>query len=47
MVLGKLYGAKMQENVILFVSGTTQKTKHSYSITFLWKIAKNKTLSVL
>ena len=25
-----------------YVSGITQKTKHSYSITFLWKIAKNK-----
>ena len=32
----------MQENVILCVLGITQKTKHSCSITFLWKIAKNK-----
>ena len=35
----------MQENVILCVSGITQKTKHSY---FLEKIAKNKkTLGVI
>ena len=32
----------MRENVILCVSGITQKTKHSYSRTSLWKIAKNK-----
>ena len=32
----------MQENVILCVSGITQKTKQSYFITFLEKILKNK-----
>ena len=32
----------MQEKVISCVSGIKQKTKHSYSITSLWKKAKNK-----
>ena len=32
----------MPENVILCVLGITLKTKYSYSITSLWKIAKNK-----
>ena len=43
----KIIWCLMKENVILCVSGITQKTKHSYSITFLWKIAKNKKFSVL
>ena len=38
----KIIWCLMQENVILCVSGITQKTKHSYFITFLEKIAKNK-----
>ena len=37
----------MQENVILCVSGITLKLKYSYSMISLWKIAKNKKLSVL
>ena len=41
------YEHYMQENVILCVSGITQKTKHSSSITSLWKKAKNKKFSVL
>ena len=36
----------MQENVIC-VLGITLKTKHSYSTTSLWKIAKNRNFSVL
>ena len=38
---------RVRVNVIVCVSGITHKTKHSYSITFLWKIAKNKKVSVL
>ena len=32
----------MQKNVILCVSGITLKTKHSYSITSLWKNSKEQ-----
>ena len=32
----------MQENIILCVLGITLKTRHSYSETSLWEIAKNK-----
>ena len=45
--LTKIIWYLMQKNVILCVSGITLKTKHSYSITSLWKIAKNKKNSVL
>ena len=37
----------MQENVILCLSGIIQKTKHFYSITPLWKIAKKKILGIV
>ena len=43
----KILWCLMQKNVILCVSGITLKTKHFCSITSLWKIAKNKKISVL